>query len=81
MDELLNMKLGPGGNNRDLIVFIEKLSKDNELFKRFIVDLVEGYTKMMDQKTALQDSKIAQVTSKVAVAVEYIEDAEGLRIT
>ena len=86
MMDILNMKLTdpcgqPMGNNTELILFIEKLSKDQELFKRFMTELVEKYTKMMDQKVAIQDSKIANVTSKVTVAIEYLEDEEGLKIT
>lgn len=84
--DILNMKLTDPcgqsiGNNTELFLFIEKLSHDQELFKRFITELVDKYTRMMDQKTALQDSKIAQVTSKVTVAIEYLEDEEGLKIT
>lgn len=85
MMEILNMKLTdpcgqPMGNNTELLQFIERLSKDQELFKRFMTELVEKYTKMMDQKVAIQDSKIANVTSKVTVAIEYLEHEEGLMI-
>lgn len=80
--DILNMKLSNHEHGADeLYQFLKSLSKDQELFKRFIVELVEKYTKMMDQKTALQDSKIANVTSKVTVAIEYLEDEEGLKIT
>lgn len=84
MKEILDLKLTPKKeqnkeDNTEVFKFIEKISNDQELFKRFITELVEKYIKMMDQKSALQDSKIADL--KVSVHIDYDGDGEGLKIT
>lgn len=54
MNELMNLKLTPDEeeNKKDLIELIEKICEDNEIFKQFLVDLVNKYIEIMDHKSS-----------------------------
>lgn len=93
MNELLNLNLTPDNeeNNQDVIKLIEKLSEDNEVFKQFLVDLVNKYIEVMDQKTIDNNAQVMkkydhlenrldEINHHVSVNLDYDPEREGLTL-
>ena len=93
MNELLNLNFTPDKdeNNQDIIKLIEKLSEDNEVFKQFLVDLVNKYIEVMDQKTIDNNAQVMkkydhlenrldEINHHVSVNVNYDPEIEEITI-
>ena len=74
MKELLNLKLTPDKdeNNQEIIKLIDKLTEDNELFKQFLVELVEKYIEVMDQKTIDNNTQLLKKYDKLETRLDEI---------
>lgn len=93
MKELLNIKLTPDKdeNNQEIIKLIDKLTEDNEVFKQFLVELVEKYIEVMDQKTIDNnsqllkkydklDARLDEINHHVSVGLDYDPETENITI-